>query len=272
MPRPTSKQHFFYSDDPAEEDVETTGNGLLRKVVAVVLIFIVSFGVKNTFAANVSLGSQSIEFGQGILLSSACDPSVILTPITSFINDYTYTPNGSKSGTAGTTSLVVNYGQGGPYSNGMRVSGVGIQPETYITNAPIGGTWNTLTISKPLLSNVSTFDLTAPAGFYMDGFSVSNIDTSINGCKGKSFLIRTYGEPGATNRLGESILETTGVIHNGTTFVANGSYNSQVSGVSSTGFTVKYCLDNDYFCRMAVGWARWNVAASTSTRFTVETS
>jgi hypothetical protein len=272
MSKRGSSEQFFYSDDPIYEEIESTGNGVVRKVVAVLLVISVSFGIKTTLAANVSLGSQSNEFGQGILLSSACDPQITFTPITSFINDYTFTPNGSKTGTAGSTSLSVNYGQGGPYSNGMRVSGVGIQPETYITNAPIGGTWNTITISKPLLANVSTFNLTAPGDFYIDGFSVANVDTSITGCKGKNFLFKTYGEPGSTNRLGERVLETTGVIHNGTTFVANGSYNSRVSGVSSTGFTVKYCTESDYFCRMAVGWARWNVAAATSTRFTVETS
>ena len=40
----------------------------------------------STMAANISLGSSGIEFGQGVQTTSACDSSITVTPTTRFIN------------------------------------------------------------------------------------------------------------------------------------------------------------------------------------------
>ncbi len=40
----------------------------------------------STLAANISLGSGTLEFGQGVQVTAACDNSIILTPKVSFTN------------------------------------------------------------------------------------------------------------------------------------------------------------------------------------------
>jgi hypothetical protein len=40
----------------------------------------------STLAANISLGSSSIEFGQGVQTTAACDGSIIISPKVTFVN------------------------------------------------------------------------------------------------------------------------------------------------------------------------------------------
>lgn len=40
----------------------------------------------STLAASVTIGSGPISFGQGVVLAVACDPSITVTPATSFVN------------------------------------------------------------------------------------------------------------------------------------------------------------------------------------------
>ena len=40
----------------------------------------------STLAANISLGSSSIEFGQGVQTTAACDSSITITPKVTFVN------------------------------------------------------------------------------------------------------------------------------------------------------------------------------------------
>jgi hypothetical protein len=69
-------------------------NGALRSVPAPAmkkLLFVLSISgvavLGSTLAANISLGSnESLEFGQGIQVTSACDNTITLTPKAIFIN------------------------------------------------------------------------------------------------------------------------------------------------------------------------------------------
>lgn len=40
----------------------------------------------STLAANISLGSSGIEFGQGVQTTAACDDSITVTPVSRFVN------------------------------------------------------------------------------------------------------------------------------------------------------------------------------------------
>ena len=69
------------------------------------LIVIGAVFLQNTLAANISLGSSAVEFGQGVQIATACsgNTTVTLTPYSSFVN----------------TS-----GSGAYYLNSVKVSGI----------------------------------------------------------------------------------------------------------------------------------------------------
>lgn len=78
----------YYSDDkPLDEKNGKSGKVLSLKLAFLTLISAVAYSlVGNTFAANVQLGSGRVEFGQGVLTSTACDSQVIVTPFATFAN------------------------------------------------------------------------------------------------------------------------------------------------------------------------------------------
>lgn len=78
----------YYSDDkPPEGQNVKSGKLLSLKLVFLTLISAVAYSlVGNTFAANVQLGSGRVEFGQGVLTSTACDSQLIVTPFATFAN------------------------------------------------------------------------------------------------------------------------------------------------------------------------------------------
>lgn len=84
----SSADYGHYSDDP-EIDVKAN-DGILKKVIGAFTILIAAaFFINTTLAANISLNSAStVEFGQGILKTTACSGNTTLTvkPTSSFNN------------------------------------------------------------------------------------------------------------------------------------------------------------------------------------------
>jgi hypothetical protein len=78
----------YYSDDVYGESRQPKSRKVLSlKLALLTLISAVGYSlVGNTFAANVQLGSGRLEFGQGVLTSTSCDSSVVVTPYATFAN------------------------------------------------------------------------------------------------------------------------------------------------------------------------------------------
>jgi hypothetical protein len=78
----------YYSDDVYVESRQPKSKKVLSlKLAFLTLISAVGYSlVGNTFAANVQLGTGRLEFGQGVLTSTACDSSVVVTPFATFAN------------------------------------------------------------------------------------------------------------------------------------------------------------------------------------------
>jgi len=76
----------YYHDDPVRPAVKPKNN---RSLLSVVMLMVAGLFLNNTFAANISLtNGGSVEFGQGISMTTACSGSTALTvtPYSSFIN------------------------------------------------------------------------------------------------------------------------------------------------------------------------------------------
>jgi hypothetical protein len=84
----SSADYGYYCDDPENEEVER--QGVLSKFIGAFSILIAAaFFVNTTLAANISLTTAStVEFGQGILKTTACSGNTALTvkPTSSFSN------------------------------------------------------------------------------------------------------------------------------------------------------------------------------------------
>ena len=73
-----------YFDDPVEPKTNQKSLSTRLFSISVVGIFLL---VGSTLASNINLGSgQSVEFGQGVAITAACDDQIVLTPIVSFVN------------------------------------------------------------------------------------------------------------------------------------------------------------------------------------------
>jgi len=62
------------------------------KVLLGVGLVTVVMGMGSTLAASITLSSTSIEFGQGVATTTACDSSITVTPYSTYVND-TATPD-----------------------------------------------------------------------------------------------------------------------------------------------------------------------------------
>ena len=81
-------QHDIYSDDP----IESTPNPVKRKLSSILAFLLLLVGgtylVQTTLAANISLNSGPVEFGQGVTQTAACSgaTNLTITPNSSFVN------------------------------------------------------------------------------------------------------------------------------------------------------------------------------------------
>ena len=76
----------YYHDDSHEVQapIKRKSKLTLKLVLLAIASFIGYSTLGTTFAANVQLGSGVVEFGQGIRLTTACSPSLTLTPYATF--------------------------------------------------------------------------------------------------------------------------------------------------------------------------------------------
>ena len=140
----------FYHDDPIENQAPKRKKNSVFAALA--LVGMAGLYLQTTFAANISLNAGSaIEFGQGVTRTTACDNSVTLTPLRSFVN----------------------------------ASGAG--------------------------------------SFLFSGVTISNLDTTAQGCAGKTLSMASYGDTGAS-------LSTFSV-----SIASDGSFTSSDGTLSNTG-------------------------------------
>jgi hypothetical protein len=132
----------------------------------------------STLAANISLGSGStLEFGQGVQVTAACDESITLTPKVNFVNGASPVFMLSTIGFSNLDSRVI----GSAASNG----GTGCATRTLTLNA-YGDTSATplqiATVSSSAVSvatvGITTSAVTTSAGFVVAGLTGINTATS----------------------------------------------------------------------------------------------
>ena len=86
LERDEYRHDAFYSDDPVAPVVKRRN---FRALTSSVMLIVAGLFLNNTLAANISLtNGGSVEFGQGISLTTACSGSQIITvtPYSSFVN------------------------------------------------------------------------------------------------------------------------------------------------------------------------------------------
>ena len=81
-------QHDSYHDDPSETESNSTKRKLSSILAFLLLLVGGTYLVQTTLAANISLNSGPVEFGQGVTRTTACSgaTNLTITPIASFVN------------------------------------------------------------------------------------------------------------------------------------------------------------------------------------------
>jgi hypothetical protein len=131
----------------------------------------------STLAANISLGSSSLEFGQGVQTTAACDSSITLSPKVTFVNGSnpvfmlsTISFSDVDTRTAGSSTIS---------------GGTGCAGKTLTLNA-YGDTSATplsfATVSNSLVSSatigINTGSITAASGFTISGVNAATLGQS----------------------------------------------------------------------------------------------
>jgi hypothetical protein len=77
----------YYSDDPVRFNQQPQKRKIPAIFGALLLLVGGSFFVQTTLASNISLNTGApVEFGQGFVATTACDPEITITPFSTFIN------------------------------------------------------------------------------------------------------------------------------------------------------------------------------------------
>lgn len=78
---------YYHDDAHGEESPIKSKSKLTFKLVLLAIAGFIGYStLGTTFAANVQLGSGVVEFGQGVRLTTACSPTLTLTPYATFAN------------------------------------------------------------------------------------------------------------------------------------------------------------------------------------------
>jgi Concanavalin A-like lectin/glucanases superfamily len=78
---------FYHDDLQAQDSPRKNKSKLTFKLVLLAIAGFIGYStLGTTFAANVQLGSGAVEFGQGVRLTTACSPTLTLTPYATFAN------------------------------------------------------------------------------------------------------------------------------------------------------------------------------------------
>ena len=187
-------QHDVYSDDPLEQ----IANPVKRKLSSILALLLLLVGgtylVQTTLAANISINSGPVEFGQGVTQTAACSgaTNLTITPNSSFVNasgggahyfssitvtnvpsscygkDFTIKAFNSSSSsplaifnTSSTSAVVWN--DGGTFKLGTGSSGMTIEQSA--------GTF-TVTFTSPVALSSTVFKLTVESGAHTEVYSV----------------------------------------------------------------------------------------------------
>ena len=138
----------------------------------------------STLAANISLGSGTgIEFGQGVQVTSACDPSITISPKVTFVNSATNPQfflstisftgvDSTSNGCQGKTLILNGYGDSLATPLQLATSGA-----TAVTNATIG-----ITVGNPTSAAGTTISGVAGANSTSHAFDLGfTIPSSTSG-------------------------------------------------------------------------------------------
>ena len=144
----------------------------------------------STLAANISLGSSSLEFGQGVQTTAACDSSITLSPKVTFVNGsnpqfYLSTISFSDVDTRTAGSSLTSGGTGCAGKT-LTLNAYGDTSATPISFA---------TVSSSLVS-VATVGITTGAVTTSSGFTISGLTSAGTAQAGFDFGITT---PAATS-------------------------------------------------------------------------
>jgi len=87
-----SEQEEYDDFDEIEESLPLTPFEKVRRAVLGIGALVILYAAGTTLAANINLGSSSAEFGQGMVLATACDNQIFVKPQATFDNTTTPTP------------------------------------------------------------------------------------------------------------------------------------------------------------------------------------
>jgi hypothetical protein len=187
-------QHDVYSDDPLEQ----IANPVKRKLSSILALLLLLVGgtylVQTTLAANISINSGPVEFGQGVTQTAACSgaTNLTITPNSSFVNasgggahyfssitvtnvpsscygkDFTIKAFNNTSSsplaifnTSSTSAVVWN--DGGTFKLGTGSSGMTIEQSA--------GTF-TVTFTSPVALSSTVFKVTVESGAHTDFYNI----------------------------------------------------------------------------------------------------
>ena len=217
----------FDSDTPINKKSKGAKKLIIFSASAILFSFL-----GNTLASNISLNdNQSVEFGQGIAQTIACDNDVEITPYSHFIN-------GNSSATP-VTLTVDSYGfDSGRILRtedslasvriGDSVQGSGIPLDAFITSIND----NFFSINAPYDAALTDISITVsrpPGRFMLNKFKLARVDSSSDKCANKAFTIKVYKANGS------SPLVTYEIFNTGTEFTSSaGSTISNFDDIENT--------------------------------------
>ena len=146
----------------------------------------------STLAANITLGTGSLEFGQGVQVAAACDTSITVTPEASFTN-----------AAGGGVFMLSTIGFSG-FNNATPSAGVGCSGKTFLVNA-YGDTNATPLQLATAAGNVAvtqaTFSLGTTTGTSSAGTVISGSFTQVDAQSFKLGLTTPSSTAGAVFKL-----------------------------------------------------------------------
>ena len=217
----------FDSDTLKKKKSKNTQKLILFSAGAILFSFL-----GNTLASNISLNdNQSVEFGQGITQTIACDNDVEITPYSNFIN--------GNSGATPVTLTVDSYGfdsgrilrtEGSLASVriGDSVQGSGIPSDAFITS--INDNFFSINASYSSILTDTSITVSRPPGrFMLNKFKLARVDSSSDKCANKAFTIKVYKASGS------SPLATYEIFNTGAEFTSSaGSIISNFDDIENT--------------------------------------
>jgi len=183
----------YYCDDPVQPVAKRKN---FRSLTSSVMLIVAALFLSNTYAANISIGTGgSVEFGQGVLMATACSGSVSLTvtPYNTFVNasgagSYYFSSvrvSGIPTSCYGVDFTINAYGATGynqlPIFNTTSTSAViynnsgtfelGVGTTTGATISSSSGTF-TISFTNPVATSASVSRLTIQSGVHVPGLSL----------------------------------------------------------------------------------------------------